>query len=140
MEFDIRFIKEKDITDLIILINDNFDILGKKENIIKNMNESNRFLGAFFNDKLVGNILIREAVDFVAGETSFHLDYVCTDKDYQNKGIATKLLQEVEKIALEENISVINLTSSYFRQAAHHLYEKLNYQKRDSALFIKKIK
>ena len=50
------------------------------------------------------------------------------------------MLDFVDNIAKEDNISYITLTSGYQRIEAHRLYEKCGYVKRESNIFKKEVK
>ena len=58
-------------------------------------------------------------------------DYVAIDKDYRGKGIATKLLSEVEKFVMENNGRYLHILTcdinSY--KPARSFYEKNGYKK-----------
>ncbi|HEL2737819.1 TPA: GNAT family N-acetyltransferase [Streptococcus suis] len=47
---------------------------------------------------------------------------------YQGQGIGSKLLQAVEKLALDRDISFIRLNSAEHRIQAHRFYEQLGYE------------
>ncbi|HFI0134263.1 TPA: GNAT family N-acetyltransferase [Streptococcus suis] len=47
---------------------------------------------------------------------------------YRGQGIGSKLLQAVEKLALDRDISFIRLNSAEHRKLAHRFYEQLGYK------------
>ncbi|HEL9630228.1 TPA: GNAT family N-acetyltransferase [Streptococcus suis] len=47
---------------------------------------------------------------------------------YQGQGIGSKLLQAVEKLALDRDLSFIRLNSAEHRIQAHRFYEQLGYE------------
>ena len=85
--------------------------------------------------KVVGYFIMRRLLDIIKNNRWFYLEYVCVDKNYQNQGIGKKMLDFVIKFAQEEKASYIELTSGYKREAAHHLYEKVGFEKRESNIF-----
>lgn len=49
--------------------------------------------------------------------------------EFQHRGIGKMLMERVEKMADERNISLIGLASGFQRTGAHEFYERLGYQK-----------
>ncbi len=47
---------------------------------------------------------------------------------YQGKGIGSKLLQAVERLAIDKGLSFIRLNSAEHRKLAHRFYEHLGYE------------
>ena len=71
---------------------------------------------------------------------SYYLvDYVCVDGNYRGLGIGKKMMDYAYMIAKNDGAIYLQLTSSRFRVAAHKLYEKCNYMKRESDIFRKEI-
>ncbi len=136
----IRWLREDEIDKVIVLLKESFPVDTSIKKIQENLNDKNRFLIAEMEKQLVGVILVRTIENFVENFISFHLDNICVKKQFQNKGIASELLREVEKIAIEENIDYIDLTASNYREVAHHVYLKNGYEMRESCLFRKDIK
>ena len=48
--------------------------------------------------------------------------------EYQGKGIGSKLLQAVERLAIDKGVSFIRLNSDEHRKQAHRFYEHLGYR------------
>lgn len=136
---EIRWIKEEEIEKVIELLTESFPVVTTEKRIKENLNEKNRILVAIREEKLVGAILVRKMENFIEDLMSFHLDNVCVKKEFQNNGIASLMLKEVEKIAKCENIDYIDLSASNYREAAHHTYLKNGYEKRDSTIFRRRI-
>lgn len=88
---------------------------------------------------VVGYLLITRIIDPIRNVLNFHIDYVCVDSKYRGYGIGTKMFEKIDEIAREENVHYIELTSGYKREAAHRLYEKCGYIKRESYIFRKVI-
>lgn len=49
--------------------------------------------------------------------------------EFQHRGIGKMLMERVERLAEERNISLIGLASGFQRTGAHEFYEHLGYQK-----------
>lgn len=86
-------------------------------------------LVAEFDNTVVGFIgfVIMSAYEFEG-------DYIrilalASDKDYQNIGVGTTLLNAVEKYAMDNGISTIALSSGSERADAHRFYEHRGYHK-----------
>lgn len=126
--------------DLSILIKEAFDINIDKLDVKKALLNNVMFLCVFDNKKIIGTVMITKKYDPVKGISSYYLDYVSVLKSYQNRGIAKSLLLEIEKMAVLENISYIELTSNKSRENARKLYLSNGYVIRDTDVFCKKIK
>lgn len=98
-----------------------------------------RFLVAKINNKIVGYVSCIIAYNLFDGNRPFMtLWWVGTHPDYRRKKVATKLFQEVEKIAIENNCELIYFTSENYRVEAHEFYLKMGY-KMDSKGFVKEL-
>lgn len=137
---EIRWLKEEEIKEVIGLLKEAFPIDTTEEKVRKHLNNQNRILVAVEDKKIIGSILIKTEENFLENLISFHLHNIYVEKSRQNQGIGSKMLEKIEIIAQEEGIDYIDLTSSNYRIAAHHLYTKNNYEKRESCLFRKEIK
>lgn len=54
---------------------------------------------------------------------------VVVDEAERGKGLGEKLMREILRLAAEEKLSFLTLTSNEARAAAHSLYEKLGFKK-----------
>ena len=121
------------------IIKDAFDIEIENIDMKKCLDNNIRFLCSYIDAKLVGLVMITKKYDPIKNIYSYYLDYVSVLKEYQNKGIGTKLIEEVENIARTENISYIEFTSSSKRIYARKMYLKLGYNLKDTGVFIKNL-
>lgn len=64
-----------------------------------------------------------------------YLEDLVVDRDYRNKGIATKLFSEVLGIARQKGAAYVDFTSRAERGASIGLYEKFGFQKRDTNVY-----
>lgn len=100
-------------------------------------NRNVKGLGIYFNDRFICGLFIREESALLEPIKIWRLDYICIDPDYQNKKYGQLLIKKLEHLARENNIQKITFTSNSKRVEANHLYQKHNYQKRDTNLYEK---
>ena len=72
--------------------------------------------------------MVREFTLEVDGEF-LRIIGLAVNSAYQRKGIGAKLLEEVERIAAEQKMGVITLSSNFKRTEAHKFYESQGYLK-----------
>ena len=123
--------------DVIDLINKVFNKNAKEDLFYLQPNQ--RFLLLKDRNIVIGTTLITEKYDPINGVKSFYLDYVCISEEYRGKGLGEKMLKEIEKIAKEEHIKRIELTSNKKRVCARNLYQKWGMEVVDTDLFSKNI-
>lgn len=133
MDIEIREYEEKDLDSLNILLE---EVYGLKKETNTTYNTE---LVAILNNNVVGYLTINKLYDSVKNIKYCYINYVCVKEEYRGYHIATNLLQKVEEICRDENISYIELTSSSKRVEAQYLYEKRGYEKRDTNVFRKVI-
>ncbi len=63
------------------------------------------------------------------------IEDVVVDTECRGQGIGKKIVEEVLLYAQKKGITKIDLTSSYKREEANSLYQKLGFQKRKSNLY-----
>lgn len=127
-EIKIRQAKTNDIDQIFAIEQSNFELgqtgdkpLEKSE--IERVAKSNmpNFV-AEIGEKIVGYI-------FCEKTDEINISRIAVDKDFQNHGIATKLIDFVEKLAKENNIN-LSLEVSENNLRAKRLYEKLGFKLR----------
>ena len=69
------------------------------------------------------------------GKRSGIVEDVVVDESQRGKGIGEKIMRMIIDIAREQQLSTVSLTSRPSRAAAHHLYQKLGFEKRDTTPF-----
>ncbi len=72
--------------------------------------------------------------DIPTGQKAW-IEDVVVDKKCRGKGIGKKIVQEIISFAKKQGIKKVDLTSSYQREKANLLYQKLGFQKRQSNLY-----
>ena len=128
---------DDEIDSIINLINECFYLNASSENF--ELLNNQRFLLLVDNDEVIGTCLITLKKDPIKNIKTFYLDYVCIKEKYQNKGLGSKLFEEVLRIGKEEKIDYIELTSSKKRVNARKLYLKYGMEIKNTDVFIKKI-
>lgn len=132
MEVIIRRFKNEDLESLNILLNEVYEV--KRRGFTT---DSNIELVAVINNKVVGYTIINKLYDVIGNCYYAHVNYVCVLKEYRNKGIATKIFNEVFSICKEDKIKYIELTSNKSRKEAHKLYKNLGFDIRKTNVFRK---
>lgn len=94
-------------------------------------------LVAILDSIIVGYAIVSRSVDPIVNKCNYWIDYVCVDSKYRGNGIGKLLMLEIEKIAREEKVMFLQLTSSRFRTGARKLYSDMGYAVRESDIFRK---
>lgn len=102
-----------------------------------NVNPDNNYKEyvAVVNDVLAGYLVLTRVLDLVKGRPYYLVDYVCVDKSYRNLGLGQLLMERVLEVARKDKALYVELTSRKDRVVAHHLYEKVGFEKRDSYIY-----
>lgn len=102
-----------------------------------NVNPDNNYKEyvAVVNDVVTGYLVLTRVLDLVKGRPYYLVDYVCVAKSYRNLGLGQLLMERVLEVARKDKALYVELTSRKDRVAAHHLYEKVGFEKRDSYIF-----
>lgn len=99
----------------------------------------------------VQKLIVGESMDNIIGFCSLtiknnlwqagnlgHIDELIVDNNYRGKGIGSKLMDEITRIAKENQCKRIELDSAFNRKEAHRFYENQGYENR-AYLFSKEI-
>lgn len=135
MNCEVREFMSSDLESLNELLETTFNV--KKTN--KKSCNDNLELIAFFDNKVIGYLVFSKLYDSVKDTYYGQINYVCVRDEYRNKGVATKLLDEVFQFSKKENISYIELTSNKKRIEANLLYKNKGFVIRDTNVFRKEI-
>lgn len=102
-----------------------------------NVNPDNNYKEyvAVVNDVVAGYLVLTRVLDLVKGRPYYLVDYVCVAKSYRNLGLGQLLMERVLEVARKDKVLYVELTSRKDRVAAHHLYEKVGFEKRDSYIY-----
>jgi len=88
---------------------------------------------------VVGYLLLTRVLNPIKNHYYYLVDYVCVDSNYRGRGIGKYLLDYAYQVAKAGGGMYLQLTCSRFRIAAHKLYAKCNFMKRDSDIYRKEI-
>ena len=135
MNISIREYQENDLDGVNIVLYEAFNTTKDNFNY-DNIKE----VVALLDNQVVGYLLLTKVYNPIKKIFYFIVDNVCVLSICRSKGIGKKMLDFVDNIAKENNISYITLTSGYQRIEAHKLYEKCGYVKRESNIFKKEVK
>jgi len=109
---------------------DEYNIDKEQEKIIKKRIRSRKdiFLVAEIDNKIIG-LIYGEIPDiiFYKEKVSF-LKHLCVDKEYRNKSIATKLIQEFSDKSQEKGAIYIRLNAFEKNTNAVNLYKKMGFE------------
>lgn len=90
---------------------------------------------ALKDDVIVGYFIIRTMHDIITSKDYAHLEYVCVKEGYQNQGIASEMVRYAINEGKLMNLAYFELTSNYTRKSAHHVYEKVGFNKIDTYVY-----
>jgi ribosomal protein S18 acetylase RimI-like enzyme len=118
---------------LLVQLNPGSKILNDVDvkNVVENL--SNRFFVARIDNKIIGMLTLIVVNTFSAKKGLF--EDLVVDKNFQGRGIGTKLINEAIGQARKEGIVRIDFTSSPERIAANKLYESLGFKKRNTNIY-----
>ena len=135
MNIEFRKANDNDLNDINNLLEKNFGDNHSLEKIIDD--EYKYSFVASIHNKVVGYVNITKLYNEVKKEYWIKLNYICVDEEYRHQGIATKLLEELEKV--ENSVKYFELTCRKERINAHKLYNKLGFEIYDTDLLRKNI-
>lgn len=103
-------------------------LAAEKNNSLKNNLESEncKLVGSFSDNRLTGFVWFFDYKYF--GETRIHINQIVIDENYQRRGIASELLNEVENYTKHLNIKYIDLNVSENNKVALEMYLKKDFQ------------
>lgn len=111
----------------------------KMQNLYKISKENKDIyiLGYYIDDNLVGTVTLN-ILTLPSGKDATIWD-LAVKEEYRRLGIATKLMNKAEEIALGEETKRIWLFSGFYRKGAHELYRRLGYDENRDKAFVKTI-
>lgn len=134
MEIQVRDYREGDLEEVNAILKESFSC--EKENFHDDIFHE---IVATVNGKVVGYLLLTKIVNPIRKQFYYFVDYVCVLNEYRGMSLGEHLLDYAYQIAKEDGACYLQLTCSRFRIAAHKLYEKCNFIKRDSDIYRKEI-
>ena len=127
-------LKKEDERQVIELIDRVFNI----DTPSTSMNGSNyKFVVIKENDKVIATSMLTTLFDPIKNNKIMYIDYLCVDESYRGKGIGNILFDSIERLAREEKINVLKLTSNPERTTARKMYVSKGMRMIDTNLFIK---
>ncbi len=122
-EIKIRWMKDKDLEEVLRIEKENFKFPWKKSYFVYDLRRPNTYcLVAEINNKVVGYLIAWEIID------ELHLANISVDRNYQKKGVGTKLMKEIISIAHLREIKKIYLETRVSNIGAQKFYQKLGFK------------
>lgn len=145
MEVNFRKATIDDVEAIIKLCNECFDentSIDYAKRIYKETeNDDNQiYLVGIANDEIIAHTKITIIPTIYEKMNTYSiLNHVCVKPEYRRHNIATKMLDECEKISKEKNCVAMELWSNNFRQPAHACYKNYGFIVNDAKFFSKEI-
>lgn len=95
---------------------------------IKNDDRYHIFV-ADMNGRVIGFVTIVESLATNLPNGYIQVNGLAVLSEFQHCGIGKLLMRRVEKLAVERNVSLIEVASGFQRTGAHEFYEHLGYRK-----------
>ena len=136
---------DEDIEAIINLCNEcfeeNTDIDYAKKVFEQSKNDDNQiYLVGIVDDKIIAHSKITIIPTIYKKMNTYSiLNHVCVKPEYRRHNIATKMLQECERISKEKNCIAMELWSMNFRNAAHECYKNYGFIANDATFFSKNL-
>lgn len=138
MDYEIRNLQTNDVDSLLELFSGIFNSKIKKNYVLDLINNNQVIdLVAVIDTKVIGHANVDIRTNLFTGEKYFYLNYFCVHNDYRCYGIGGKLIDKLEELAIQNDISFMEFTSGNKRVAAHSFYKGKGYEIRDTSVFIK---
>lgn len=145
MDVQFKVALESDVEGIIALCNECFNeetpLNYAKKSFEKTKNSENDI---YLIGVAEGQIIAHSKITII--ETMYQpmmryaiLNHVCVKPNYRRHNIATKMLEEIEKICIEKGCVKIELWSNNVRVAAHACYRNFGFGLDDAGFFSKKI-
>ena len=111
----------------------------KDKQIIELKNKIDDYINKLRENEIIGTCLITLKNNPINNTKTFYLDYICIKEEYRNRGLGSKIIKEVERIARSENINYLELTSNRNREYARKMYFNEGMTIKDTDVFIKEL-
>ena len=135
MNINIREIENKDYISVAAIWRDVLGFLSTTdENVVKvceKMKADKRYciFVADLDGTVVGFVTTVETIAIDHPNGYMKVNGLAVLPEFQHCGTGKKLMERVEELARERNVSMIGLASGFQRTKAHEFYEHLGYQK-----------
>ena len=134
MSIVVRDYLKTDLDDVNYILDEVFSVQKNNFN-----SEDFHEIVATIDNKVIGYLLMSKVFNPILSKYYYWLDYVSVLESYRGMGVGDKLLEYAEVIARKENADYLQLSCGYQRKAAHVLYEKNGFVRRESDLFRKEL-
>lgn len=141
MTVDFRIANESDVESIIKLSNECFDeetsLDYAKRVFNETKNDDNQiYLIGVVNDEVVAHVKITIIPTIYEKMNKYAiLNHVCVRPDYRRHNLATKMLEECNKICKDKGCVAMELWSMNFREAAHACYKNFGFHVDDAKFF-----
>lgn len=145
MELSFRQATLNDVEDIVNLCNECFfedtTLEYATNSFMETMNDKNHiYLNGYMDGKIVAHVKITIIPTMYEKMNRYAiLNHVCVKPDYRRHNIATKMLDEVNKICSDMDCKVIELWSNNARVAAHSCYKHYGFEVVDAKFFSKDV-
>lgn len=141
---NIRTFRNEDILGVCNLINSvlGYDVSFEdlKARILQMQEDKNYIIFTAVDDeKIIGFIGLQICIAFEVTGKAMRIIALAVARDFQGQGVGKALIQEAEKYANDNNVSIISVNSGIKRTEAHRFYEKQSFYKKGYS-FCKRIK
>lgn len=126
-----------ELDEISKIIKESFEIEVNKSNFV--LQDNQKILLLKDNNSVVGMTMITVKNDPFKNTKTFYLDYICIKKDFRHKSLGRKMFEEVLRIAKDQNIDKIELTSRKDRINARNIYFDYGMIIKDTDLFVKEL-
>ena len=124
---------EDELNSVSSLMKEAFDIeINKDISLLDNQ----KILLLKDNDIVVGLSLITEKKDPFKNIMIYYIDYLCIRKAYRHQSLGRKMFEEIIRIAKENKVNRIELTSKKERVEARKIYLDYKMTIKDTDLFV----
>lgn len=136
MNKEVFRLNEDDTKEYINFISEVFGYVPSEEDI-NLMMKNEMVLGIKNENRIIAAISVERKREFIKGLNYYRISYLGVLKQYRRMGYATRLFNEVERLAAENNINYLELTSGNQRKSAHFFYQKNDFKIKDTTVFVK---
>lgn len=130
-------LREKDKEDIIKLMDVFLKPKGrepiKKKDVERAIKQDNNTcVVAYEEDKIIGIITLVEVNLFTAKLGL--IDEIVVDEAYRRRGVASKIMEEIIKIAKEKKMDLLKVDTN-IKNPANHLYQKFGFIRKNDNLY-----
>ena len=136
MNKEVFRLSEDDTKEYINFISEVFGYIPSDVDI-NSMMKDEIVLGIKNENRIIASVSILPKREYIKGLNYYHISYFGVLKQYRRMGYATRLFSEVEKLAKDNNINYLELTSGNQRKSAHYFYQKNDFKIKDTTVFVK---